>query len=252
MFKEAKRRIEQNEAMDQLLLMQKKAQQEAIKATIDEQYKKLRDENISGVHGMKQRLKDATALEKKGKFGRNSDESRHQLQQLNYYKGALDNPDVTFLSNVSIIPPTETTAPQIYKPPEDKYTIAKDWGQYDTMIKEEASSAKKNNRKPDYTKIKKPDYKPYKPKQQNYITKFISDNPDINLLNASPDLLNIDDYKLIPGTDKTDDGYSAYKDLWTIRHKFLKPNPQYVEVSNYLKAQNPNNANPDDLIYTTM
>ena len=214
----------------QMLLNEMKiAKQKEIKLKTDTQYKKLRDQ---GTKRMNEKLAEASKLEKAGKFGRNSDNARHMNQQLNYYSGVFV--DDNWLNDNTVLPPTDTTAPKVIRPPQPPYTIATDWSNYDDMIKTEASNAKKQNRKPDYTTIKKPDYKPYIPKNKKFIVGEFIHNPKWDILNANPDLLNQTDYNKKSGIDKTDAGYNAYVKQWNDRHDFLSTNPQYIDVSNFL------------------
>ena len=135
--------------------------------------------------------------------------------------------------------PSPTPQPQqvIASPPPD-YKIATSMEQYVKWAQDETTIAQKENREPDLSHIKQPDYKiPITKTPVIDIHRYIN-NPNYNPIYKGK-LLNNTDYntKMNNSKQKIYSNYNVYKQNWTARHNFLAPNPQYRQVEYLLEKK---------------
>lgn len=214
----------------QLLLQQ--VQQQQTKEKIEQQYKMLEQGRVI------------------------EEEQRLMKSDPNYSKQSLQQPSKMNHSTLPPVKPLNIPPPvpaqqQVIATPTGDYTVASSMEQFVKLEQDEVDLAKQQGRLPDFSKIKRPGYKPPKTKAPIVEVKRYVNNPNYDPVYAG-NLLSYQDYndKMFKSKKKVFDSYNVYRQKWSQRHKFLAPNPQYQQVEYLLKTKEEEQAKSDKIKQT--
>ena len=138
---------------------------------------------------------------------------------------------------IPVVPSPEPPQQKAIPVPPPDYKIAKDMEQYVKWAQDETTIAQKENREPDFSHIKKPDFKPPKIVPAPVEIHRYVNNPNYDPTYGGK-LMNQKEYsEAMYKKGGTSDLYPVYVQKWSQRHKFLAPNPQYGQVEYLLKKK---------------